>query len=78
MAKQPVMVMVDAGHKSFQLYQSGTYYEPDCSSTILDHSMLVVGYGEFSTGEEYWIVKNSWSEYCNVELWYSLTEICLS
>ncbi|XP_065886617.1 procathepsin L-like [Dysidea avara] len=60
-AKQPVMVMVDAGHKSFQLYQSGTYYEPDCSSTILDHSMLVVGYGEFSTGEEYWIVKNSWS-----------------
>ena len=61
-AKQPVMVMVDAGHGSFQLYKSGVYYEPDCSSTRLDHHMLVVGYGESSSGEEYWIVKNCWGE----------------
>ena len=54
--KQPVMVMVDTSHSSFQLYESGVYYEHDCSSTRLDHHMLVVGYGESSTGEEYWIV----------------------
>ncbi|XP_065886619.1 testin-2-like [Dysidea avara] len=58
-AKQPVMVMVDASLQSFQLYKSGIYYESNCSSTKLDHNMLLVGYGESSTGE-YWIVKNSW------------------
>jgi len=62
-AKQPVRVMVDASHTSFQLYKSGIYYEPDCSYTKLDHSMLVVGYGTSSTGKEYWIVKNSWGEF---------------
>jgi len=62
-AKQPVRVMVDASHSSFQLYKSGIYYELDCSTTKLDHSMLVVGYGTSSAGKEYWIVKNSWGEF---------------
>jgi len=56
-----VAVGVDASLSSFQFYTSGVYYDPDCSSTNLDHSMLVVGWG-VETGSDYWIVKNSWAK----------------
>ena len=59
---QPIQVAVDASHSSFQLYKSGIYDEPECSTTGLDHTMLLVGYGTTDDGQAYWILKNTWGQ----------------
>ncbi|KAB7494353.1 Cysteine proteinase 2 [Armadillidium nasatum] len=55
----PVTAAIDASRVSFQLYASGVYYDASCSSVILGHSVLIVGYGTENSAE-FWLVKNSW------------------
>lgn len=42
-------------------YFSGIYYEPKCRSDVINHSVLLVGYGyegRESDGSKYWLIKN--------------------
>ena len=55
----PAAVCVDTHLTSFQLYKEGVYSDPHCN-TLVDHCVGIVGYGAEDTGEEYWILRNSW------------------
>ncbi|XP_047319017.1 ervatamin-B-like [Impatiens glandulifera] len=56
-AHQPISVGIEAYGKAFKNYVSGIF-TGNCR-TILDHAVVVVGYGS-ENGVDYWIVRNSW------------------
>lgn len=56
----PIAVSMDASLSTFQLYQQGVYSDSKCSSIVLNHAVLAVGYGTYE-GKPYFLVKNSWS-----------------
>ena len=55
----PISIGIDASQQSFQLYKSGVYYDPNCKSDLMNHAVLVVGYG-IEGNDDYFQVKNSW------------------
>lgn len=61
----PVAISYDASNPSMTYYSSGIYYEPKCKNDAksLDHAVSLIGYGKTKEGEQYWVVKNSWSTY---------------
>lgn len=56
----PIAIAIDASLTSFHFYEQGLYYDETCNSENPDHGALVVGYGTTESGDDYWIVKNSW------------------
>ncbi|XP_049319897.1 procathepsin L-like [Astyanax mexicanus] len=56
----PISAGIDVSRITFRLYDSGVYDDPFCSSSSLNHAVLVVGYDVTVNGQEYWLVKNSW------------------
>ncbi|XP_067950076.1 cysteine proteinase 3-like [Watersipora subatra] len=59
--KNPVVAYIDASRPSFQLYRGGVYDDEKCSSSMLDHAILIIGYGMMQ-GKPYWICQNSWGK----------------
>lgn len=55
----PVAVCVDA--TNMQYHRSGVYADPRCHSNRRNHAVLAVGFGVARDGQDYWIIKNSWS-----------------
>ena len=51
-------VNLDSNSYEFQFYSGGLYVDYSCSSSKLNHAMLLVGYGTSNSGQTYWILKN--------------------
>lgn len=60
----PLSVGVNAEY-DFVFYAEGVYREVRCGVKVrdLDHAVVLVGYGTSGEGEDFWIVKNSWSKF---------------
>jgi cathepsin L len=54
-----VSIALDASNWDFQMYKSGIYNPPRCSTSRLNHAVGLVGYGA-EDGTPFWIVRNSW------------------
>ena len=59
----PISVAIYAS-SNFDAYSSGVLTDSTCNGLGVNHAVVVVGYGtDLATGLDYWLVRNSWSEY---------------
>ncbi|KAE9547191.1 hypothetical protein FO519_009597 [Halicephalobus sp. NKZ332] len=56
----PISIAIHACELTFRGYKTGVYYEKGCSSNMIDHAMVAVGYGTDPKHGDYWLLKNSW------------------
>eukprot|EP00891_Asterochloris_glomerata_P008862 jgi/Astpho2/8862/Aster-05494 len=68
-SRGPIAVSIDAGQPSFRFYAQGIYQEPNCrwKEDELDHAVTLMGYGRSTHGQEFWLIKNSWSKWWGKE-----------
>lgn len=59
LAKNPVVIAIEADTRYFQSYSSGILTDAAKCGTNLDHAVEIVGYGS-ENGVDYWVVRNSW------------------
>lgn len=60
-AKNPVVVAIEADTRYFQSYSGGILTDATKCGTNLDHAVEIVSYGS-ENGVDYWLVRNSWGE----------------
>ncbi|QHO59011.1 hypothetical protein HN51_013322 [Arachis hypogaea] len=57
-ATQPISVSIEASGQAFQFYKQGVF-NGECGYT-LNHAVNIIGYGQDTNGNKYWLVRNSW------------------
>lgn len=57
----PVVVVIDGSRPTFLQYRSGVYSDPTCSTTNVNHAVLLTGYGTDEVLGKYWLIRNSYS-----------------
>ena len=60
-AKNPVVVAIEADTRYFQSYSSGILTDATKCGKTLDHAVEIVSYNS-ENGVDYWVVRNSWGE----------------
>ena len=58
----PISVSIKATDNFF-FYRSGVFYDTHCrrgSQGIINHAVVLVGYGSDVSGGDYWIIHNTW------------------
>ncbi len=56
-----VAVAISGYNRGFMSYSGGVLAPAACNTGEVDHAALIVGYGTTAGGQDYWLVRNSWS-----------------
>lgn len=75
----PVPVGVYSSHFTFINYKDGVYNDERCNG-LVDHAMLLVGFGTDPVWGDYWLLKNSygsnWGEYGYIRMTRAIQNFC--
>lgn len=56
----PIIVTIDGSQPTFLQYKQGVYSDSRCSSSSVNHAVLLVGYDRDPEFGDYWLIKNSY------------------